>query len=105
MIIAADRTWLTDSRSTYLIEWIGNSGMVTRLQRLHLMQMMVLDVKMLAAVTAVINAAKEVLETCILEIGPGLQLDTCKSQYLEIRCDAFQLTMYHSSVCNYLVMP
>ena len=69
-IVAEGRAWLLDSRSVYLIEWFGRSGVASRLRFLFAWAMMILDTRMLAAVVSIIDAAKETLEEIGPEFGP-----------------------------------
>lgn len=72
--IVAERAWLIDSRSTYLVEWFSRSGLVSDLHVLHTHTMMILNTKMLAAVTSIIETAKNTLRAVSLDFGPEVEL-------------------------------
>ena len=79
--VAAKRTWLLDSRSAYLVQWIGRSGMASCLQDFDTDGMMILDEKMLSAVGSVLLAAQTTLKEVRLDLGPELKFDNCESSH------------------------
>ena len=77
LVISAQRDWLIDVRSIYLLEWFTRAGMVSRLQYLNMVRMLILDSKTLAAVQAIMEAAHETLLRIWIGVGPHVNFGAC----------------------------
>ncbi|EKM49873.1 uncharacterized protein PHACADRAFT_214387 [Phanerochaete carnosa HHB-10118-sp] len=72
--IWAERDWLLDRRSAYLVTWIARSGMANTLQAIHFEWMTILNEPLLMAVASVIEASSGTLRGILVRAGPDISL-------------------------------
>ncbi|GJF00367.1 hypothetical protein PsYK624_166530 [Phanerochaete sordida] len=72
--IWAERDWLLDKRSVYLLTWIARSGFANAMQAIHFEWMTILDDPLLAATAEVIEASSGALRGILIRAGPDVCL-------------------------------